>query len=361
MVCGDESFLSIMKPQRLTIRECDPSTERSRILAVLERNLPEASGSQRFDWLYLSNPAGNARVWLAENQDGETVGTSAGHPRLMRVRDQVVTVLNLSDFAIDANYRSLGPALQLLRATLAPMDEGRYAFSYDHPSAAMLAVYRRMGGTSLGSLVRYVRPLTASSVVERRWGPGTASKVVGAAGDLALRARDATLRKAGDIEVTLHEGEFTREFDDLAERLYAVCPVVGLRTAAFLNWRFARHPLRCHETLCARRGGQLLGCLIFRTAASKVISVVELIGGLDEDIVRALLVKLIALARSRGVERLQAPVLENCPVAAMLENSGFHERQRGPGPVVYAPPASAVADTVKRSKLWWMVEGDRDV
>ena len=131
-----------MKHQKLTIRECDPATERSRILAVLERNLPRASGSLRFDWLYLSNPAGNALVWLAENEDGEAVGTSAGHPRRLRVGGQVVTVLNLSDFAIDAYYRSLGPALQLLRATLAPMDEGRYAFSSDHPSEAMLAVRR---------------------------------------------------------------------------------------------------------------------------------------------------------------------------------------------------------------------------
>ncbi len=249
----------------------------------------------------------------------------------------------------------------ILRATLAPMDEGRFAFSYDHPSEVMLAVYKRMGGTSLGSLVRYVRPLTASSVVERRWGPGTASKVVGAAGDLALRARDASLRKAGDIEVTPHEGEFTREFEDLAERLYAVRPVVGLRTVAFLNWRFTHHPLRRHETLCARRGRQLVGCLIFRPVTSKTISIVELIGELGEDVVRALLVKLIALARSRGVERLQTPVLENCPITAMLENIGFHERQRGLGPVVYTPSTSAVADTVKRSKLWWMVEGDRDV
>ena len=119
-----------MSNSAVRIREADPATNRERILALLARNLPEASSPQRHDWLYLSNPWGTARVWLAEDvATGEAVGTSAGQPRRMRLEGETVLALCLSDFAIDAAYRSLGPALKLLQATLEPVRKGEYAFS----------------------------------------------------------------------------------------------------------------------------------------------------------------------------------------------------------------------------------------
>jgi len=144
-----------MSAREVRIRKADLEVDRDRILAVLARNLPLAASVDRYNWLYLANPCGRSSVWLAEDaKTGEAVGTSAGHPKRVRVNGKVETALNLSDFAFDKAYRSLGPALKLLRATLEPMQKGEFAFSYDHPSDAMLAIYTRMGGQDVSKRER---------------------------------------------------------------------------------------------------------------------------------------------------------------------------------------------------------------
>ncbi|MFI5402894.1 MAG: GNAT family N-acetyltransferase, partial [Planctomycetota bacterium] len=151
-----------MRSGSLRVRAADPKAEREAILRVLERNLPRAVQPGRYDWLYLGNPRGPALVWVAEDEStGAVVGVSAAHRRRVRVRGVVAEALNLGDFAIDAEYRALGPALQLLRATLEPVREGRFAFSFDHMNDAMQAAYRRIEGASFGGMERFVRPVRA--------------------------------------------------------------------------------------------------------------------------------------------------------------------------------------------------------
>jgi len=347
--------------KKVKIREGDPSADREVILSVLERNLPRAGGGKRYDWRYLANPAGKALVWVAENDKGEVVGTSAAHPRRMRLGDAVVDVLNLGDFAIDTHLRSVGPALQLMRATLEPLNAGRFAFAYDHCNEAMFAVHKRLGGRGLASIVRYARPLRATPMFERRWGKGIATRVLGGLGDLVLRAKDALCGVPSGYEVSTHEGEFGEEFDALAERLYKLRPVVGLRTAEYLTWRFARHALWRHEAVCARRDGELVGCVVVQTADPRQIGVMELIADDDPPVLQALTAGLLALGRSRGAGTLSAPVLAGGPAGAMLERMGFSERESSYGPIIFVPTEGAPAIPVTDAAQWWMVEGDRDV
>jgi hypothetical protein len=89
----------------ISVRQVDPAAERARILGVLAASLPAAAAPERFAWLYLSNPDGRALVWLAEH-DGTILGTSAAHPRRMRVGGDVVRAPNLGDFAIDRSQRA---------------------------------------------------------------------------------------------------------------------------------------------------------------------------------------------------------------------------------------------------------------
>src|SRR5262249_5079262 len=200
------------------------------ILAVLARNLPTAADARRIDWLYRCNPDGPALVWLAMNEEGRPVGTSAAHPRRMRVHGTIVRALNLGDFALDLPYRSLGPGLQLLRATLEPARRGEYAFSYDFASRPMQAIYRRLGGVDIGGMEYRMRRAARAWPMWRWLGAGV--------GDVAFPGgtRDG-------LEVEPLATEPGAEFDALDRRLGFVRPVLGVRYAAYLNWGYLRHTM----------------------------------------------------------------------------------------------------------------------
>ena len=171
---------------QVSVRRADPEQDGDLIRNVLARNLPAASSPERFEWLYLDNPAGRPLVWIATDANGYPLGTSAAHVRQIRIGSEITPALNLSDFAIDAKYRSVGPALKLLRATLKAVGD-HYPFAYDHPSRAMQAVHKRLGGIDLGGIVRYTLPLSWKPVAQRRLGRGPVASVLGSAGDLAAR------------------------------------------------------------------------------------------------------------------------------------------------------------------------------
>ncbi len=345
---------------KIRIREADQALDRQPISDVLRRNLPGAAPAERLDWLYGGNPCGPALVWIAEAEgSGEPVATSAAHPRRFRIEGRDAVALNLSDFAIDAPYRTLGPALSLLRATLSVIAEGRFAFSYDVPSASMLALYTRLGYAELGRMERRVRPLSLRPALERRIGPP--ARLLSPPLDVVLRVRDALVPAPRDVDVGLLGEGFGPEFDAVEEREGGRHRVRGIRSAAYLQWRYARHTMWPHETLCARRGGALLGFLVWREPEPGVLSVAELVDGGDLAVARALVRALAHLGRARGASALSVETLQGSPAADRFKELGFAKRDEGPGPVVYLPPGASASSDLLHPRHWWFLAGDRDI
>ena len=346
------------RTRKVRIRQVDPSQEGAAIQGVLERNLVQAAGLKRLEWLYLGNPDGRALVWLAEDDEGRAVGTSAAHPRRMRIGKEIVRALNLSDFAFDAAYRSLGPALKLLKATLEPVRNGDHAFSYDFPSQAMHALYRRMGGADLGAGERWVRPVDFKSIAKRTIG-GVVGRVVGAAGGVALRARDALAGIPRGIDVTPLEGEFGAEFDALDAKLAGMTAVAGVRDAAYLDWRYRQHAMFSHDVLCARRNGELLGFVVVRPGENGVALVLDLFAGEEDGVRRGLAAAAVDHARAGDAEALHVEVLAGSPAAKMFSKLGFVKRDEGAGPVPFSGPDGPAV--LRHAANWWITGGDRDV
>lgn len=345
------------------VRRADPVRDRDAVIAVLQRNIhPLVNVRARHDWLYLGNPCGHAWVWLAEETEtGKPVGTSAGHPKRVRVDGTMLDVLDLSDFAIDAGYRTLGPALTLLRATLEPMQQGRFTFSYDHPSPAMCAVYERMGGRTVSQRRRWVRLLKVSAQLEKRL-TGLGGGLIGWLGDRALGARDTLRRRRPRFKVEPLAGVPGPEFDRLDEDTAHQARVRGVRSAAYLTWRYLGHTDAPHDILCARDGNVLLGYLVFRPRAPQVLAIVDVVTRGEPDIAAALITELVALGRARGAAALWATVLDGSPAQSLFPRHGFVARETAPGVALYGPQApAAVTEAISAARSWWMLEGDEDV
>ena len=112
---------------------------------------------------YLDNPAGKGTcLLLHDGTSGEAIGVQGLIPRTFYDGDRRIDVATLADFVVAPGHRSLGPALKLMRASIAHSKE-RFNFIYGTPNENSRATLKRAGLRALGSLTRYTKVIRSKS------------------------------------------------------------------------------------------------------------------------------------------------------------------------------------------------------
>jgi hypothetical protein len=330
----------------LLTQPADLKRDRQALIAMLYRYVTPFSNEARFDWLYTQNPHGPAQAWVArDSESGEVVGTSAAFRRRAILNGTERTGWVLGDFCMADKYRSLGPALQLQRATLAAVAEGGTDFYYDFPSRKMMAIYARCGISPTVQVARLVKPLRAGSK-SPRW-----ARVASALGISFLRLFDAKINQDG-WSVVLHEGPCAEEFTECSRNADCTDGCEIQRSAEYLNWRYLQHPYVRYEILTARKAGDLQGYLVF-THDGENANIAEWRVRHGKAL-ETLLRNLIGRLRNAGTTTLNALLVDTDPRLALFKRMGFWRRESSP--VVAHWPGTPAGATSR----WLLMEGDRD-
>jgi hypothetical protein len=255
----------------------EASQARDEQLAVWERNLSlPVPARRRFDWLYRHNPAGPGRLAVlqaeAEGAASATVGTAGYGLRALIVAGTPRTAAVLADLAVDRAHRTALPALMLARALrrdVLERNEVVYAFPNQHAGPILLKLgYPELGVTRRFTLVlRHAQHVRArlSARLGPRW-RHLAGQAAGMGLDLASGAivhgraafasRGHRLTFASEIDASLDAG-----FDRLWQEASGDYPIIGVRDAAFVRWRFIARPEGPFQLalMVAREDGALRG------------------------------------------------------------------------------------------------------
>lgn len=141
------------------IDHSDPA-DRDMLLPLLREYLASTTGEdaeRRYAWLYLDNPAGVARTYVA-CAGREAVGITSLFPRSIRVGEHRLVGAIGGDGYVTPAFRRRGIATALHRESLAHMDEG-LSFMFGPPEANNLQALLRAGALLTGAVRRYVRAL----------------------------------------------------------------------------------------------------------------------------------------------------------------------------------------------------------
>jgi hypothetical protein len=339
------------------VRPGDIESDRDTAIQLLRRHVNPAYDRKRFDWLYHAGPAGQGRLWLAEDAStGETVGMAGAFPRRMATERGLITGWLLGDFCVAETHRALGPALQLQRACLDDLAADGVAFCYDFPSRSMEAIYRRLRIIPSLQLRRLVRPLRISHRLRQRG--GVFAGLLGSAIDLWLGLASRPPRMPRGLAVGLHLGRCGEEFSELARRVGMTNGICGERSAEYLNWRYLDSPLDHHELLTARSNGTLVGYVAVAREAH-LATLVDVFSGADEAISVALVRHAVARLWTQGVADVRMAVAAPDPWLARLTRIGF--RPRGVAPVIVHSLAGAGPNGKDLAHAtWFLTHGDRD-
>lgn len=339
----------------VTIRPANLPRDKELIVRTLHRYLSSDWPETRFEWLYQGNPHGPTRAWLAvDDTNNDIVGTSAAFPRRISVNGIEKTGWVLGDFCIADKYRSLGPALQLQRATLAAVSDLREAeLCYDFPSTQFKAVYQRLRLAPTAQMIRLAKPLR----VDRKLEQLIASKILAVSakwmGNRILQLLDMLRFRDRGWEVALHPGECGDEFTQLNERAALTNGIEVKRSATYLNWRYLKHPNVSFRILTARKKGELQGYVVFSSTGQDA-HIAEWNTCDDKTVLKALMWDLFVRLRKSGTITVSAFLLENDHRLLLLKSMGF--RPRDSDPLIVYWPGSKTADENK----WLLMHGDRD-
>jgi hypothetical protein len=313
----------------LAVRRASLTDDREEIVELLNRNF-EPGQEKRFEWRHLNHPAGPAWCWFVYDRDsGTTVATASVYPRRMFVAGKKLLCGQVGGFAVEAAYRSLGPAVLMQRTTFEPADSGLVAFCYDSPPHARgMSTFVRLGMQPNCEISRYVLPLRSDAFLEKKLGNAVWTKALIVATNLLLRAAGPNARPAmPGLEISEFEGAFSEEFSYLDCDPSTLNGVRATRAAEDLNWYYRENPGSDFRVLVARRAGGLLGYLTYLVYEERVL-VVDVFCRQLASVGVALVDALLALARRDKRLLLGAYCSGGSELRVIFKSLGFRERER---------------------------------
>jgi hypothetical protein len=341
----------------IKIREADFDRDAEQIAEALSKYLTPLADLPRFNWLYQRNPSGKVRAWLAFDND-EVIATAAAFPRHAYFGKTEISAWVLGDFCVGDRYRTLGPAVALQRELLRALDSSSGAISYDFPSAAMTAVYKRLKIEPVAHMVRMVKVLRVDRKVREHIGCEPVAKAVSALGNIVLAGSNVRSAGDGNLEISLQENKCGPEFDRLAERAGADFGFCVRRSADYINWRYLINPCKKSHLMTAKQNGALVGYAVF--AHNGVDGeIIDIFGEDHPEFLGALIREVIELFRHRGLATVSLELLASHPWMGCFKNFGFYPRERKPF-IVHRHEEGRQLLGGERQWSWFITGGDRD-
>ena len=240
-------------------------------------------GEKRLEWLYGLNPVGPAQTCLGIHESDGVIACGSIIPRRITLGGRVVDAGMLSDFAVDKNHRTAGPAIKLQRALASHGTAIGLQFLYSYPNYKAVPIFKRLRYLFVGKAQNWVKPLHSEYKIRKRLNNPLLIKAASAVVDVGLRANDARvfLRRPRWFRTEI-TSRADRRFDDLWEKAKPRL-ITSEKSSAYMNWRYAEHPTDPHRFCLVFFKGDLIGYTAYAVHDNKVI-VSELFCDLDRDI-----------------------------------------------------------------------------
>lgn len=311
-------------------------------------------------WRYHRPCAQEPQIVWVHDREGRPVGAASLVPHDYFVLDGLYPVGLLGDISVLPAYRGQGIAGQMLQflAGHSALRALRACIVLPNDEAERPLV--RAGWRKVTALHRFVKLLDVQPLLQRKFGPGRAARVLAAGMNAVLGAihfREWFSRRSG------HEVKVTDAFDARYDALWGEAAysgrIMAVRNSAYLNWRFVQHPIISHQVFEIARAGKLEGYLVFHRDGDRLA--VDDYFAIRPGAVTSLLAAFLAWVRA---DRLAATVQIPCNGSDLFPvpwaQFGFSRRKDSQA-VMLLDTQSAEASPLLQAEKFHVTAGDKDV
>lgn len=345
-------------PALYSIEEADLVDSASIIQYLWATNLEGHSPSSAAEKLrrgYVENPAGEGTVILLK-VDGlwDAQGAQGLHPRRFHHGLRVVNAIGLADYVVNANHRSLGPALILMRRA-AQIGAEHFDLVYGLPNPKAEPVCVRAGLKRLGYLQRYAKPLASREHLARhlpQWLVPWLAPFV----DLGIACRDVLRKQRVPHRLVCTAAPWN---DPALDELWSLRPagmLLSERSGRMLQWRFGTEGRGAWRLCLARdRAAKVCGYVIWRSLRG-FIEVGDFFSSDPGALTTPLMLAFARLARLTRAESISVEFFGDSKVAEQLREAGMVPRpERAPLFTGAATPAAFLSPDT-----WYLTGFDND-
>lgn len=342
---------------KYSVRELQSAEEHAPPLAVWLRNFPDPEAfRKRYDWYYRNNPHGVFSYVLTDER-ACTVGAAGLSARRFLLGGEAQFVGLCSDFSVDPGSRFLRPALQLQRAVLRN-GLARFPFIYGFPNDRALGVMMRVGYRRLGQLPHYTLPLRSDYYFRRHplW-PAPTARIVDTLIGAWLRASMIAAPRAEALEEV---GAVDSRFDDLW-RAAVRAPIMGIRDARFLEWRFLRNPVQRFRIFVLPSDSQaLLGYAVVHGDEAGHWHIFDFLVRPGRGVLAALMLGLVRYGLREEVNSINLEFFGLPRAHRVLQALGFRRRRHWRR-IVLAPAGDGFPqERLYAPSNWYITSADED-
>ena len=341
-----------------SIEEAELSTAAQAIQSLWERNLTghDATSVQvKLRLGYLDNPAGRGTVLLLRCEGlSHAQGTQGLHPRRFHLGPRSIRAIGLADFVVNADHRSLGPALMLMRRG-AEVGAQSFDLTYGFPNAKAAPVCARAGLKRLGTMRRYAKPLASREQLATRM-PRWLARCCAPMVDRALSLLDWTRRCRLRAPLACRPAPWDDPaFDELWTRRPAAT-LLSERTGRMLHWRFGAPGRGAWQVCVARdRSDTAMGYVVWRSAEG-FAEIGDFFAKDPQTMTLALMLAFVRLAARSGVQSISVEFFGGPRVTDQLLGAGMISR---PDQMAVFIGATTAAE-LESPEFWYLTAFDND-
>jgi hypothetical protein len=348
--------LRLEEHRRDLVRLWTESMEDPRIARVVD---------DRMRWFYDENPYGAAKTFLTVQSPGDgVVGCGSFYPRDTFVQGRRVKAAILAEFAVHKDHRVAGAAVTVQRAVASESAPNGIELLYGYPNKAGVQVFQRVGHKIIGEIGYWAKPLRSAYKLREFVQSPLLAEAAGAAADALFWADDLRLLAP---QALAYRTEITRvadrRFDDLWQRAQPPRFITGERSAAYLNWRYARFTTAEYSFFCLieRKTGRLAGYIAYVIDDRKV-TVSDLFCDDLERTAAPLLLRFALRMRLAGMNFISLSYIGSPLFEKQLEALNFMRASGSRPLVVYAKGVPEdLKEEVMNKDRWFMIDGELDI
>ena len=335
----------------------------------------EVADADYLEWQYERNPAGKVIAQLArEGAGGRVVAQYVTVPVRVQLAGHIYTASIALNVATDAPYRGRGIFPALAEAVNRRSTAEGVAFSYAFPNDDSFPGFvNRFGFRHIGSAPLLLRLVNVERLVSRRFGRRWLRILARPASRLLAPDLQSERRMVHpDVQVVRVE-RFGDEADEFWSRVGGREPVMIVRDASYLNWRFVDIPQRKYVALEALADGVVVGFLVLRCAELRGYAAGLIVDFLVEPGPRGaragerLLDEALAHFAEHDLDLLGSLALPHSVEYRLIRSRGFWRCPRWLEPqpfrlvVRWHLAPDAMPDTLYDVHKWFITMGDYDI
>lgn len=214
-------------------------------------------------WQYEDNPAGEAVIQLARDvKTGRLAGQHVVIPMLFKVNKQAMKGTLCLNILTREAYRGQKVFTGLAKPVYEDCIKQGLEFCYAFPNPNSYPGFiRKLGFTNLGNVPLLLLPLNPKALVQKKIGAWLAPLALPL--HLFFRVKDCSNDR---YEICPLKAFNLSELNDFWTKIQHKYPIMGIRNADYLRWRYYDIPLREYQIYGVRQksGSSLLGYIIGR-------------------------------------------------------------------------------------------------